>query len=167
EKTVVEGAGAAPLAALLSGHIPVGDEESVVAVLCGGNIDVNMISRIIDRGLVDDGRLARLVITVPDRPGSLAQLTRKVADAGANVLEVAHQRAFADISVGDVEIVMHLETRGRDHVEEIIEVLREEGTPVREAVLPSRAAAGKRSGGGRPSGGGLPSGGGPPSGSDT
>lgn len=144
EKTVVEGAGAAPLAALLSGHIPVDEDESVVAVLCGGNIDVNMISRIIDRGLVDDGRLARLVITVPDRPGSLARLTRKVADAGANVLEVAHQRAFADISVGDVEIVMHLETRGRDHVEEIIGALKGEGTPVREAVLPSRAAAGAR-----------------------
>jgi threonine dehydratase len=139
EKSMVEGAGAAPLAALLSGRIPVGDGETVVAVLCGGNIDVNMISRIIDRGLVDDGRLARLVVTVRDRPGSLARLTAKVAAAGANVLEVAHQRAFADISVGDVEIVIHLETRGRDHVEEIIRDLRTDGTPVREAVLPSRS----------------------------
>jgi threonine dehydratase len=150
EKTVVEGAGAAPLAALLSGRVSVSEDDSVVAVLCGGNIDVNIISRIIDRGLVDDGRLARLVITVRDRPGSLAHLTRKVAEVGANVLEVAHQRAFADISVGDVEIVMHLETRGRDHVEEIIRALRTDGTRVREAVLPSRAVArGARAGGGR------------------
>jgi threonine dehydratase len=141
EKSVVEGAGSAPLAALISGKIPVADGENVVAVLCGGNIDVNIVSRIIDRGLVDDGRLARLVVTVPDRPGSLAGLTRTVASRGANVLEVAHQRAFADITVGDVEIVMHLETRGRDHVDEIIRTLGEEGLTVREAVHPSREGA--------------------------
>jgi len=84
------------------------------------------------------------VVTVRDRPGSLARLTRLVADQGANVLEIAHQRAFADISVGDVEIGMHLETRGRDHVEEIIRLLREDGTRVREAVLPSRAVTNRR-----------------------
>jgi threonine dehydratase len=138
EKTVVEGAGAAPLAALLSGGIPVGREETVVAVLCGGNIDVNIISRIIDRGLVDDGRLARFRVTVRDRPGSLARLTELVARAGANVLEVAHQRAFADISVGEVEIIMHLETRGRDHVLEILDAVRATGTAVEEEVRPSR-----------------------------
>lgn len=141
EKSVVEGAGSVPLAALVSGKIPVADDENVVAVLCGGNIDVNIVSRIIDRGLVDDGRLARLVVTVPDRPGSLALLTRMVAGRGANVLEVAHQRAFADITVGDVEIVVHLETRGRDHVDEIIAALGEEGLHVREAVHPSRQSA--------------------------
>lgn len=140
EKTMVEGAGAAPLAALVAGRIPVGDDETVVAVLCGGNIDVNILSRIIDRGLVDDGRMARLVFTVRDRPGSLARLTQRVADAEGNVLEVAHQRAFADITVGDVEIVMHLETRGRDHVEEIIAALVADGIRVREEVSPSRAA---------------------------
>ncbi len=144
EKSMVEGAGAASLAALLSGRVQVGDHESVVALLCGGNIDVNILSRIIDRGMVDDGRMARLVFTVRDRPGSLARLTQRVAAQGANVLEVAHQRAFADISVGDVEIVMHLETRGRDHVEEVIGSLRRDGTRVREAVLPSRAVTGSR-----------------------
>jgi threonine dehydratase len=138
EKTVVEGAGASTLAALLSGKVRVGPDEKVVAVLCGGNIDVNMVSRIIDRGLVDDGRLARLRVTVRDRPGSLARLTALVAKAGANVLEVAHQREFADISVGEVEIVMHLETRGRDHVEELLVQMRALGVQVEEMTVPSR-----------------------------
>jgi threonine dehydratase len=138
EKTVVEGAGASPLAALLSGKVRIRPGEKVVAVLCGGNIDVNMISRIIDRGLVDDGRLARLRITVRDRPGSLARLTALVAGAGANVLEVAHQREFADISVGDVEIVMHLETRGREHVEELLVKMRGTGVQVEEMAVPQR-----------------------------
>ncbi|TVR64041.1 MAG: threonine ammonia-lyase [Gemmatimonadales bacterium] len=140
EKSMVEGAGAAGLAALISDRIPVAARETVVAVLCGGNIDVNILSRIIDRGMVDDGRMARLVVTVRDRPGSLARLTSLVAGQGANVLEVAHQRAFADISMGDVEIVMHLETRGRDHVEEIIRLLQDDGTRVREAVRPFRTS---------------------------
>jgi threonine dehydratase len=144
EKSVVEGAGAAGLAALISGRVPVSPDETVVTVLCGGNIDLNILSRIIDRGMVDDGRMARLVVTVRDRPGSLARLTQLVAREGANVLEIAHQRAFADISVGDVEIVMHLETRGRDHVDRIIRVLREDGTRVQEEVLPSRAVGGSR-----------------------
>ena len=138
EKTVVEGAGASTLAALLSGKVRVAPHEKVVAVLCGGNIDVNMVSRIIDRGLVDDGRLARLRVTVRDRPGSLARLTELVAKAGANVLEVAHQREFADISVGEVEIVMHLETRGRDHVEELLVQMRALGVQVEEMAVPSR-----------------------------
>ena len=69
EKTVVEGAGAVPLAALLTGRIPVTAEERVVGILCGGNIDVNMISRIIERGLVGDGRMAHLIVKVRDRPG--------------------------------------------------------------------------------------------------
>jgi len=141
EKSVVEGAGAVPVAALLSGRIPVAPGEDAVAVLCGGNIDVNIISRIIDRGLVDDGRLARLVVKVSDRPGSLARLTNLVAQAGANVLEVAHQRAFADISVGGVEIVVHIETRGRDHVQEILEKIRATGTSVEEVFRPTGTAA--------------------------
>jgi threonine dehydratase len=134
EKTVVEGAGASPLAAILSARIPLSSGETVVGVLAGGNIDINMISRIIDRGLVDDGRLARLQVKVRDRPGALARLTETVARAGANVLEISHKRAFADISVGDVEIVMHLETRGRDHVAEIVKALQEGGNRVEEVT---------------------------------
>jgi len=134
KKTVVEGAGAVPIAALAAGRVPVADGEQVVAVLSGGNIDINMISRIIDRGLVFSGRLARLMVKVSDRPGSLARLTRVVAELGGNVLEIYHRRAFADISVGDVEIVMHIETRGRSHVEEIIAHLEGMGLLVEEDV---------------------------------
>jgi threonine dehydratase len=130
EKTVVEGAGAVPLAALLSGGIPLAAEERVVGVLCGGNIDVNMISRIIERGLVDDGRLAHLIVKVRDRPGSLSFLTDLVAGMGANILDLHHRRGFADISVGDVEIVIEVETRGQDHVAEIIQALEERGVGV-------------------------------------
>lgn len=134
EKTVVEGAGAAGPAALLTGKIRVDADDVVVPVLSGGNIDVNMLSRIIDRGLVSDGRLVRLMVRMRDRPGSLAWLTRAIADGGANVLEIAHRRAFADISVGDVEIVVHLETRGREHVSELVASLEGKGLHVEEEV---------------------------------
>lgn len=134
QKVVAEGAGAVPLAALIGRKIPLLGHDVVAAVVSGGNIDVTMVERIIDRGLLGDGRLVRLMVTVPDRPGSLARLTRIVAETGANVLEIAHRRAFADIRVGDVEIVMHLETRGRDHVEEIVGLLQAEGLRVEEDV---------------------------------
>lgn len=134
EKTVLEGAGAAAPAALFTGKLEAGADDVVVPVLSGGNIDVNILSRIIDRGLVSDGRLARLMVKVRDRPGSLASLTRVVAEMGANVLEIAHRRAFADISVGDVEVVMHLETRGREHVVEIMGRLEGMGLHVEEDV---------------------------------
>jgi len=127
QKTVVEGAGAVTLAALLSHRIDVRPDESVVAVLTGGNIDVNMISRIIDRGLVVDGRSARLLVTGRDRPGFLARLAQTVAGAGANVLEIGHRRSFADITVGDVEILLHIETRGREHLAEVVAMLEERG----------------------------------------
>lgn len=132
QKTVVEGGAAVALAALTGGRVSVDPGETAVLVMSGGNIDVNILSRIIDRGLVADGRLTRLMVKGPDRPGFLARLTRIVAGLGANVLEISHRRAFADISVGDVEIVLHLETRGRDHVEEIIGTLEGEGLVVDE-----------------------------------
>ena len=134
QKVLAEGAGAVALAGLASGKIPVRSRESVVMILSGGNIDLNLAGRIVDRGLVADGRLARLVVTVPDRPGSLALLTRLVAEAGANVLEVAHGRAFADISVRDVEIAMLLETRGTEHATGIIKLLDGHGVAVRRDV---------------------------------
>jgi threonine dehydratase len=134
QKLLAEGAGAVALAALTTGRIAVHRGESVVAILSGGNIDLNLAGRIVDRGLVGDGRLARLAVTVPDRPGSLAMLTRLVAEAGANVLEVVHGRAFADISVRDVEIVMLLETRGTEHANAIMKVLDDHGVAVRQDV---------------------------------
>jgi threonine dehydratase len=134
QKLMAEGAGAAPLAALLSGRIALNASDVTVMILSGGNIDVNIVSRIIDRGLVRDGRLARLMVKVRDRPGMLARLTDRVARTGANVLEIAHRRAFADIRVGDVEIVMHLETRGKQHVDEIIALFKGEGLEVEEDI---------------------------------
>jgi threonine dehydratase len=132
QKLLAEGAGAIALAALTTGRIAVHRGEAVVVILSGGNIDLNLAGRIVDRGLVADGRLARLAVTVPDRPGSLALLTRLVAEAGANVLEVAHGRAFADISVRDVEIVMLLETRGTEHANAIMSLLDEHSIAVRQ-----------------------------------
>jgi threonine dehydratase len=132
EKMLAEGAGAVPLAALVSGRLPIGPSDVTVMILSGGNIDVNLVKRIIDRGMVTDGRLVRLAVTVPDRPGNLARLTHLVAAAGANVLQVAHRRAYADISVRDVEIVLQLETRGRDHVTAIVARLERDGVHVRE-----------------------------------
>ena len=134
QKLLAEGAGAVALAALATGRIPVRRGEAVVVILSGGNIDLNLAGRIVDRGLVADGRLARLAVTVSDRPGSLALLTRLVAEAGANVLEVAHGRAFADISVRDVEIVMLLETRGTEHANAIMKLLDDHGVAVRRDV---------------------------------
>lgn len=132
ERTVVEGSGAAPLAAVLTDRVPVNPDETAVLVLSGGNIDVNMVARIIERGLVFDGRQARLKVRVRDRPGSLAQLTETVAGLGANVLDIGHRRSFAELSVRDVEIVMHLETRGREHVTEIVAALEGRGHTVVE-----------------------------------
>lgn len=131
-KTVVEGAGAVGLAALLHRRFAVREGERVCVLLTGGNIDITMISRIIDRGMVVDGRAIRLLVTGRDRPGFLAALTRTVAGTGANVLDIHHRRSFADITVGDVGIVMHLETRGREHVEEITALLRAQGYTLEE-----------------------------------
>jgi threonine dehydratase len=112
EKTVVEGAGATPLAALL--NRPLGlERRSVVLVLSGGNIDVTMLSRIIERGLVKDGRLIRLGVLLRDVPGALAQLTALVAEEHANILNILHDRAFSrHAAIGQTEVELTLETSG-------------------------------------------------------
>lgn len=131
QKAVAEGGAAVALAALTTGRVTVSPGDTTVVVLSGGNIDINRIARIIDRGLVFDGRLVRLKVKVPDRPGSLKMLTSLVARMGANVVEIVHRRAFADISVGEVEIVLSLETRGREHVAEVEQALMDQGLQVR------------------------------------
>lgn len=132
QKLLAEGAAATTVAALLGGAVTLRPDDVVVAIISGGNIDVTLLERIIDQGLVADGRLARLSVTVKDRPGQLGRLTQLVAEEGANVVEVAHRRAFADISVRDVDIALHLETRGRDHMDIVLARLRAEGYAVRE-----------------------------------
>ena len=128
EKTVAEGAGAAPAAALLQKKIGgLTPKSKVVCVISGGNIDVNLIARIIERGLVKEGRRVQLAVRVPDRPGMLAGLLQSVAAERANVLEVHHNRAFMQGPIGDTEIELTLETRGPEHVESLIQVLGSKG----------------------------------------
>jgi threonine dehydratase len=117
EKTVAEGAGAAPLAAILHKRLPVEGKKTAL-VVSGGNIDVNFMSRIIERGLVKRGRLMRLRVRLPDVAGSLAGLLRILAESKANVVEIHHDRAF-DIDLGESAVELVLETRGFDHVEEV------------------------------------------------
>ena len=126
EKTVVEGAGAVGIAALLQHRFQL-EGQSVAVVLSGGNIDVNLISRIIEHGLVQTGRLARIVVTVPDVSGVLAQLTRVVADTRANVLELNHDRAFSGAELGETLIELVLETHGFEHIAEVCACLGSAG----------------------------------------
>jgi threonine dehydratase len=126
EKTVAEGAGAAAVAAVLAGRVPLKGRKAALLV-CGGNIDVNVLSRIIERGLVESGRLARLSVFVPDRPGALAEALAEVARTRANVVEVHHERAFLAGRLGQVRVDLVVETRGADHVGELIEALRGRG----------------------------------------
>jgi len=122
EKTVAEGAGAAPVAALLNRKTSLAGKR-VAALISGGNIDVNFLSRIIERGLVKDGRLVRLQLRVPDHPGALAAVMAIVAAQKANVVSVAHDRSHYGASLNQAVLDITLETRGPEHIEEIIAAL--------------------------------------------
>ena len=126
EKTLVEGAGAAGLAALLKYPARFAGKK-VGLVLCGGNIDPLLLAAIIERGMVRAGRLARITVSVRDVPGSLAKITATVAEAGANIDEVHHQRAFTMLSVQNVEIELVIQTRGPAHIQQVIAALNEAG----------------------------------------
>ncbi len=119
EKTVAEGAGAVPLAALLQKRIPSILGKKVAALVSGGNIDVNVISRIIERGLVKSGRIVRFTVTISDMTGSLARLTRLVAEAKASVVQIHHDRTFATSELNEAVVELVLETRGFPHIEEV------------------------------------------------
>jgi threonine dehydratase len=131
EKTVVEGAGAAPLAALL--NRPLGLAGGRVAlVLSGGNIDVTMLARIIERGLVKDSRLVRLRVVLQDRPGALARLTALIAEERANILHIDHDRAFSRQAIGSTEVGLTLETSGRKQIDALKHRLEAAGYTVEE-----------------------------------
>ena len=132
EKTVVEGAGAASLAAVLFHKVSGLEEKNVAIVVCGGNIDPNLLSKIIERGLAKDGRLVRIRTVVRDRPGELAKICQIVADTGANIMDVAHNRAFGKLEVGGVELDLILETRGHDHIGQLLRVFHAEGITAQE-----------------------------------
>ena len=126
EKTVVEGAGAAGLAALMK-HRGRFAGRNVGLVLCGGNIEPLVLAEIIERGMARSGRLARLRCDVRDVPGALADLAALLARLGANIEQVRHQRTFTTLSVERVQIEVVVHTRGVEHVEEILEAMRGEG----------------------------------------
>ena len=126
EKTLVEGAGAAGLAALLK-YPERFKGKRVGLVLCGGNIDPLLLAAIIERGMVRAGRLARIRVSARDVPGSLATITAMVAQAGANIDEVHHQRAFTNLAAQNVEIELVIQTRSRQHIADVLAELTQAG----------------------------------------
>ena len=130
EKSVVEGAGAAGLAALLRAQEEGSNRykgKRIGLVLTGGNIDPLMLGELIERGMVRAGRLARIRVDLRDLPGALAHATKLIADAQANITEVHHQRAFTSLPVRNVEVDFVLQTRGPEHIQEVIDILNAAG----------------------------------------
>ena len=130
EKAVVEGAGAAPLAACLAGSIPDLKGRKVVLLLCGGNIDLTTLDRVIERGLASDGRLCQFTATISDRPGGLARFAGLIAEEGASIIDITHDRAFADEDVSTVAVHCVVETRDADHIATLRARLEKEGFPL-------------------------------------
>jgi threonine dehydratase len=130
EKTVAEGAAAVPLAALVNKKISLSG-KNVGLIVSGGNIDMNLIARIIEKGLIQDGRLSRFSIVISDRPGSLARLAQRIADLGANILQVGQTRGFGQTAIGETEVELVLETTGSDHIRRLRDGLSHEGFRVK------------------------------------
>jgi len=128
EKTLAEGAGAAAMAAVLNRKLVL-EGKRVAVLVCGGNIDVTLLARIIERGLVKDGRLVRLRVHLPDYPGALYRLTGILAEHRANIVETAYDRAYHGVNLGDTAIDITMETRGPDHIAELISALVYAGYP--------------------------------------
>jgi threonine dehydratase len=130
EKTVAEGAAAAPLAALINKKVNL-IGKNVALIVSGGNIDVNLISRIIEKGLIQDGRLSRFSVVISDRPGNLARLSQRIADLDANILQIGQSRGFGRIAIDQTEVELVIETGGLDHVERIRNELSKDGFQAR------------------------------------
>ena len=128
-KLVVEGAGAAPLAAIMSRSVDYKDKNNVLLV-SGGNIDINMISRIISKGMSTSGRFLELTLNLKDSPGSLAAITKFLADEGANILDIRHDRFGAGLPIGFSRVNLELETKSREHIEQIVIALKKAGYDV-------------------------------------
>jgi threonine dehydratase len=137
EKLLAEGAGAAALAAVVNRRIPLlrdlpagaarGGEKKIIVIISGGNIDVTLLARIIERGLVKDGRLVRLRVHLPDYPGALHRVTGILAQHRANIVETSYDRAYHNVNLGDTAIDITMETRGPDHIAELISALGANG----------------------------------------
>ncbi len=130
EKTVVEGAAAAPLGAMLAGKLPELKAKRVVLAVCGGNIDPSVLSRVIQRGLVVDGRLCRFRATISDRPGGLAALSKVIAEQGASIRDIAHDRMFSGPDVSAVHALCTVDTRDKAHIRALHRALKKSGFPV-------------------------------------
>ena len=122
EKTLAEGAGAVAMAALLQHKTSLRGKKTA-ALVCGGNIDVSLLAKIIERGLAKDGRRLRLRIHLTDRPGALHQLTKIIADLRANIVETQYDRTYYGVNLGDTAIDLSMETRGPEHIREILDAL--------------------------------------------
>ncbi|HYG22523.1 MAG TPA: threonine ammonia-lyase [Verrucomicrobiae bacterium] len=127
EKGVVEGAGAAGLAACLAGKVPELKGKRVALPLCGGNIDLTMLGRVLDRGLASDGRLCRFTVTISDRPGGLARFASIVAEEGASFVDINHDRAFGGQDLSTVSVHCIVETEDASHIERLRVRLNREG----------------------------------------
>jgi threonine dehydratase len=127
EKTLAEGAGAAGLAALLQKKTSLGKGVKTAVLVCGGNIDVTLLSRIIERGLVQDGRLIRLRIHLLDRPGALVDLSTLIASHRVNIVDTLYNRAYYGVNLGDTSIDLTMETRGREQVDELLAAMDDAG----------------------------------------
>lgn len=130
KRVIAEGAGATPLAALLSKGTRI-TPKTIVLVISGGNIDVHLLDRIIEKGLTRTGRMARFAVLLRDVPGSLAQLTGMIAQLQANILHIVHERAAMDIPIGFTKVILILETRGPDHIQQIKKGLKRRGYVLR------------------------------------
>jgi threonine dehydratase len=122
EKTLAEGAGAVAMASLLQHKTSLGGKKTA-ALVCGGNIDVSLLAKIIERGLAKDGRRLRLRIHLTDRPGALHQLTKIIADLRANIVETQYDRTYYGVNLGDTAIDLSMETRGQEHIRQILAAL--------------------------------------------
>jgi threonine dehydratase len=127
EKGVVEGSAAATLAALMAGKVPRLQGKKIVLPFCGGNIDPSILNRVVEHGLVADGRLSRFTAVISDRPGGLAALTHVIASVGASVKEISHDRTFTSADVSAVQVLCTVETRDHNHIRELHEALTAAG----------------------------------------
>jgi threonine dehydratase len=127
EKTLVEGAGSVGFAALSNRKIQGVAGKNVAVIVSGGNIDLNILSKILERGRAKDGRLTHLKVVLPDKPGSLVELSALLAGHRANVLQIVHERSFSQANLGEVEVSFTLETKGHQHAQEILTSLAEKG----------------------------------------
>jgi threonine dehydratase len=125
EKMVTEGAAATALAAVINKKVSL-SEKNIGLIVSGGNIDMNLISRIIEKGLIQDGRMSRIAVVISDRPGSLARLSQRVAELGANILQIGQTRGFGEMAIGETEVELILETTGAEHIERIHRALQAE-----------------------------------------